>query len=73
MGEQIKKSRTNGYVDIVTKGHITAGNTRYSTFKFNGRRYIESKCLVDAYVRGSGDASKSELISCKEFDKRWEN
>lgn len=73
MGGQIKKSRTKGYLNIITKGHITAGNTRYSTYKFNGRRYKESKCLVDAYISGTSDNPKGEFINCKKFYKRWEN
>ena len=29
------------------KGHFTAAETTYSYYKFNGKKYDESKCLME--------------------------
>ena len=70
LGEQIQKSRTKGYADLLLKGHFSAAETGFYTYKFNGRRYVESRCMyeVPKYTR-QGEAL-SEMITCKEFDRR---
>lgn len=73
IGSQIKKTKTKGYNNILLKGHITAGDTSYRFYKFDGRKYKESKCLVNAYIPGTSDNPKWEFMSCREFYKRWEN
>lgn len=73
MGEQIKKTRTNNYSDILLKGHLTAADTSYDFYKFDGKRYKRKKCLVNTYVRGTSDNPQWEFVGCKEFYKRWEN
>jgi hypothetical protein len=70
---QVKETKTNGFSDIVLKGHITAGDTSYYFYKFDGKKYKQNKCLVNTYIRGTSDNSKQEFISCKEFYKRWES
>lgn len=71
--KQVKKTKTNGYFDILLKGHLTAADTTYRTFKFDGKTYKERKCLVNTYIRGTNPNPKWEFIGCKEFFKRWEN
>ena len=72
MGSQVKKSKTKGYFDILLKGHMTASDTTYEFYKFDGTKYKQSKCLVETPVAGSSDNPKWEFIGCKEFFKRWE-
>lgn len=72
MGSQVKKSKTKGYFDILLKGHMTASDTTYELYKFDGTRYKQSKCLVETPISGSSDNPKWEFVGCKEFFKRWE-
>lgn len=72
-GKQIKASKTNRFSDILLKGHLTASDTTYETYKFDGKKYKQSSCLVETPVAGTGNNPKWEFISCKEFYKRWEN
>lgn len=69
MGNQIRREKTNGYHEIITKGHWNASDTRHSIFIFNGRKYIESRCLVDYYVRGTSPDPKWKFITCREHLK----
>ncbi len=71
MGSQIRKTRTNGYSDLLLKGHIDAGNTHHVYFNFDGKKYRQGKCLVDAYVPGSSPDPKGKLITCAEFEKYY--
>ncbi len=73
MGSQIRKTRTNGYADLLLKGHIDAGNTHHVYFNFDGKKYRQGKCLVDAYVPGSSPDPKWKLITCAEFEKYYYN
>lgn len=69
MGNQIRREKTNGYHQIITKGHWNVSDTRHSIFVFNGQRYVESKCLVDYYVRGTTPDPKWKFITCGEYEK----
>ena len=69
MGNQIRREKTNGYHQIITKGHWSASDTRHSIFKFNGQKYIESKCLVNYYVRGTSLNPEWKFITCREHLK----
>lgn len=77
MGKQVLKARTNGYADLLLKGHFSASETRYSTYKFNGRRYVESKCRyhVPNYDDPQYDNENPtwHLISCREFSRNLNN
>jgi hypothetical protein len=70
MGEQVKKSTTNGYFDILLKGHFTASDTTYDVYEFNGTKYKQSKCSVETPIPGSSDNPKWKFLDCKEFFKR---
>ncbi|HEV7643149.1 MAG TPA: hypothetical protein VGO50_04335 [Pyrinomonadaceae bacterium] len=73
MGSQIRKTRTNGYSDLLLKGHIDAGNTHHVYFNFDGKKYRQGKCLVDAYFPGSSLEPEWRLIACAEFEKYYYN
>jgi len=67
---QVKKTKTNNYFDILLKSHWSAADTEYSTYKFNGKKYKENKCLVETCVVCTGNKPKWEFISCQEYSKR---
>jgi hypothetical protein len=71
LGEQVLRTRTKGYADLLLRGHFSAAETGYYTYKFNGRRYVESRCRykVPSYD-GGGSPSSWEMITCDEFDRR---
>lgn len=68
--DQVKKARTNGYLDILLKGHDTAADTNYRFYKFDGRKYRQTKCLEETPIPDTGDNPKWEFIGCREYDKR---
>ncbi len=70
MGNQLKKSSTKGFRDILLKSHLSASDTAYSTYKFDGRNYKETKCMVEACVVCTGENPKWEFISWQEYEKR---
>ncbi len=45
----VKKEKTRNHNDIFTKYHFSAGETYETTYKFNGKKYIESNCNFVAY------------------------
>lgn len=70
IGHQINTRITNGYCDILLKGHWNSSDTVHRTYKFNGRKYVESKCLVDTYIRGTAPDPKWGFLTCREHEKR---
>jgi len=70
MGDQVRRASTRGYSDILLRGHMSASETTYSYYKFNGRRYVESKCLYELPVRYKGDEAVWGFITCTEFTRR---
>jgi len=70
MKEQLSQSRTNGYLDITTKGHFSASETSYTTYKFNGRKYVEISCKYEIATYDRDNKLALESISCKEFYRR---
>lgn len=76
-GTQIKNSKTNGFPDILLKGHLNASDTTYDTYKFDGKKYRQTNCLVETPVVITGEnpnrEPKWEFVGCKEFYKRREN
>lgn len=70
MGEQILKKKTNGYYDILLKGHLSASDTSYEFYKFNGRIYKLHKSLVQACTVCVGENPKWEFMKWKEYEKR---
>jgi hypothetical protein len=68
MGQQIRRAQTNGYSDLLLKGHFSAAETSFTDYKFNGRKYVESGCLYEVPdYRGGDQPAKWHFISCKEF------
>lgn len=70
MGQQIRRSRTKGYSDLVLKGHFSASDTSFTTYKFDGRKYRESRCLYETYRYNTDNKPVWYFVSCKEFYRR---
>lgn len=68
---QVKRNKTKEYFNILLKGHYSASDTIYTYYIFDGQKYRENKCLVDACVICSGDNPTWEFVSCKKFFKRF--
>jgi hypothetical protein len=64
----VKKEKTRNYNDIFTKGHFSAAETYETTYKFNGKKYIESNCNFVAY----SSEDKKSVMTCKEKDKEFQ-
>ena len=69
LGEQVLKTRTNGYSDLLLKGHFSAAETGHYTYKFDGQKYIETKCMYEVPKFIQTEVSW-EMITCDEFDRR---
>lgn len=67
---QIKKSRTKKFLDIVLKGHQSAADTSYDFFKFDGKKYRLFKSLVHACTVCVGENPKWKFMTWKEYEKR---
>ncbi len=69
MGEQVLRKRTKGYRDILLKGHFSASDTSYSTYKYNGKRYVEKGCRykVPDYLNSDDKRTKWKFVSCEEY------
>lgn len=71
MGKQVIKARTNGYADLLLKGNGSISETTYSTYKFNGRKYVEGKCVYEFPnyhdPRYSEDKPTWQRVPCREF------
>lgn len=70
---QIEKTKSNRYFNVVLKGHMTARDTTYNFYKFDGKKYKQSKCLVDTLIEYKDEKPIYGFMSCKKFFKRWEN
>lgn len=70
MGEQVLKRRTNGYSDVLLRGHFSAAETSFTYFRFNGRKYVESHCLFEVHDYTEEGAVIWRFITCHEFYKR---
>lgn len=64
---EVKKRSTNGFRDLLIKGHFTAAETHYGRYKYNGRKYVESDCKMEIY---SSNAIEPQFISCREHERR---
>lgn len=69
LGEQVRKNKTKGYFDILLKGHYSASETTYESYKFDGRKYQQSKCLVNVPIAGTSDNPQWKFVACQEFFK----
>jgi len=72
MGSQVLPTSTKGYRDILLKGHFSSSETGYYYMKFNGRKYIDAKCLYNVFDKEVNGKAKFKFITCDEFEKELE-
>lgn len=72
LGDQVQRSRTGGYANLLLKGHFTAAETSYTTYRFDGKRYVESRCMYEVPKHRRDGEGSMELITCDEFHRRGE-
>jgi hypothetical protein len=46
---EFKKTKTNGYFDLVTKVHADAWSGGIEVYRFNGKKYVVSECSTYSY------------------------
>ncbi|CAN5863732.1 hypothetical protein BH20ACI4_BH20ACI4_18510 [soil metagenome] len=67
IGDQIKQSKTLKYRDIEISEHISSSDTAHTTYEFDGKEYIESKCVVNAYQSQENGEGVWKNVSCKKY------
>ena len=67
MGDQILRTKTRGYYDILLRGHFSAAETGFYYLKFNGRKYELDRCLYEVPDYRS-KKPKWHFITCDEFE-----
>lgn len=67
LGEQMLKTKSNGYHDILLKGHLSASDTSYAFYKFDGKKYRLNKNLVKACIICVGDNPKWKFMTLREY------
>ncbi len=75
MGKQVLRKRTNGYRDVLLKGHFSAAETSFVTYRYNGKRYVQSRCRyqVPDHSRSDANQTRWHFISCSKFARRLDN
>ena len=72
LGQQVLRSRTHGYSDLLLKGHFSAAETGHYTYKFDGQKYIQKRCMYEVPKYDRSNEVSWEMITCEEFDRRIE-
>lgn len=71
MGQQVQRHRTHGYLDILTTGHVIAGETMFALFTFNGRKYVQSRCpSYEVYDREINGKPHFKMLTCEKYKSR---
>lgn len=70
MGRQILKSSTNGYADLLTTGHIVAGETSFDYWKFDGHKYKAKKSLYEVFDKEVNGKPTFKFVTSKKFVSR---
>jgi len=73
LGDQVLKSQTNGYSDLLLMGHFSVSNTGLYTYKFDGVKYVEARCRYEVPNYKTPEEHDGEIITCKEFERRLRN
>ena len=69
LGEEVQRTRTRGYTDVVVALDMFTNQTNFRTYKFDGKQYVESSCSYEVMKWPRDGEGLWKLISCKEFDK----
>ncbi len=66
---EVKNVKTNGYRNLLLKGHFSGYETTHSFYRFNGDRYIETKCWFEIYWMNE---EKPSIMTCREYSEETE-
>lgn len=64
----VQKTRNRGYADLLLRDHASASETAYRTYKFDGEKYVESRCMYEVPKYGRDGEGAWELIPCEQRD-----
>jgi hypothetical protein len=64
---EVKNLKSNGYRNLLLKGHFTRAETIYHFYKFNGAKYVEDNCLMYKYTL---DEKKPSIMTCREHSQK---
>lgn len=68
--DPVQKSGSHGYSNLMLKGHRSANETTFRTYEYNGRQYVETRCMDEVpKYRREGEGTM-ELIPCAELERR---
>ncbi len=68
LGEQVMRSRTGAYSDILSRTFLTDATTRYVTHTFDGKKYVEARCVYENPKEDHRTEGSWEFTPCREFD-----
>ncbi|MEP7149530.1 MAG: hypothetical protein ABI857_11680 [Acidobacteriota bacterium] len=68
--DEVQKSRTRGYSDILLTDRNGQNDLRFQTYRFDGTAYIESRCMSEVPRLLRDGAGSWELITCEEYYRR---
>ena len=75
MGNQVLRSRSNGYHDLLMHYHHSASETGKTTYRWNGKRYAIAADLVTIARYGPNKSIVERTITCKQYlkeqERRW--
>ena len=64
---KVNKIKSNGFRNILLKGHFSGYETTEHYYEFNGKHYTEKKCLFMSYYP---DEKNPSILTCREAWKR---
>jgi len=71
LADVLKKSRTRGFSDVLLKTFLGPGDEmKFSTHVYNGRDYVESRCVCEIEKQDPRTEGSLEMITCQEFARR---
>lgn len=68
IGDQIMRSRNGRYSDILLRTFLTDVTTRFITYRFDGKKYVESRCVYELPKFERNTEGSREFMSCADFD-----
>jgi hypothetical protein len=60
----IRQRKTNGYRDLVLATHISAAETAFATYKFDGTKYVHVNCRMRTPIFDGSDKVSWHFIPC---------
>ena len=68
--DEVQKSRTRNYSDILLAARDAQNVLRFFTYRFDGNEYVQSRCMAEVPKLLRDGAGSWELMTCEEHDRR---